>query len=837
MKRQAELSSCVWFPDGSVDRAALMGEVTASFLPLGEEVPILVPAYRTDRKGYLGVPRQFGIEYAHKHGISLLDKTSRGRRVTLPGSVAMRDYQVPFIEELLDTAAEEYDFIVKAATGTGKTTMGLRLIQILKLNSIIVVDQENLKDQWIERAREQFGVPEDQIGTVQGPVLDYEGKTIVIAMVQTLVQKALPQKFYDYFGIALFDECFHPSHELLTPEGWRSVATIEADDLVAQVDGASGEITFVRPTDTVARPCTEGLIHFEDKNTDLLATPGHQHLVYWRGEGAPSKVEYGELVPTNRWYQRLSGTVAGTDQLTSWERFLIAYQADGTYLRLASRAQEHHVRFSFRKQRKIDRLLLLLPQINRESAGSVRWEIGQNSRGDTNVQVWCRQSVSKTLDWMPLDKSSSYYRQVMEEAIEWDGWQDAGGTRTYCSTIPANAERMQIAASLAGYVASLRSYGRQNARHATRYQVNWFEGAVRPTKGLRKTHKRYRGMVYCVRVPSGNVLTRRNGKIAVTGNCQIVGAPTFSRSLMMFSAGLRIGMSATPRDDSLQKVVKWSLGEVGAELDKEHRKSKVFYVENESVYSWYANTSPKTGRYLQEISEDANRNWMLCRIIEWLYRTGRDVLAISERIEQLEGIRALCALQGIPESDMGIYTGYRLVWMFEKDPKPLGRPRGWEKGADYTPVHYVAVRKRIPKKTLEHTKDHARVLFATYGMFAKGVDVPRLAAGVDCTPRSKAKQVHGRVLRDSKGKMTPIWVTIRDVYSHRSDFQFLQRLGDYVADNAEIYQWHMDKGVRPSDARALKRAVLQNVSFLKTCRYTTTIDGHGTIQTPSTPTR
>lgn len=522
----AELAECMWFPDGSVDRRALMREVTRSYLPLGQEEAIMVEAYRTDRKGFIGVPRQFGIAYAKRNGVKWIDKTSPGRKVTVPGKVSMRDYQVPFIEELLDRAEDEYDMVAKAATGKGKTTLSLRLIQILQSNAIIVVDQDNLKQQWIERARDQFGIPEDRIGIVQGKEFDFVGKTIVIAMVQTLVQKTFPPEFYAYFGIAVFDEC------------------------------------------------------------------------------------------------------------------------------------------------------------------------------------------------------------------------------------------------------------------------------------------------------------------------HVFGAPTFSRAMMMFSARLRIGVSATPeRGDSLRCLIDWNLGGVGPQLGHKHRKSKVYYIENDSVYSWYANTSPKTGRYLQEISEDAHRNWLLCRAIQWLYGTGRDILVISERIEQLEGIRALCALSGIPAAAMGVYAGYQIRWMFEKDPKPAGRPAGWEKGTDYTPVHFTAVRKRIPKKTLEQTKETAQILFATYGMFAKGVDVPRLAAGIDCTPRSKAQQVHGRILRDNDGKMTPIWVTVRDRNSHRADFQFLQRLADYVADNAEVYLWDMDKGVRPSDAGALKQDVLQNVSFLKTCRYITTIDGHGTIQTPSTRTR
>ena len=528
---KAEISSCVWLPLDLLDGrelARLKKELTASYLPMGggKEDVVLVEGYRTDRRGYIGLPRSFGIVYADTHGIELEDRTSRGRKAILPGKIALRDYQEPFTEELMALARDEYDIVAQAATGKGKTTLALKVVQNLQSNAIIVVDQDNLKEQWIERAVQQFGVPRDRIGVVQGKECEYVGKDLVIAMVQTLVQKKFPQPFYEYFGIAIFDECH----------------------------------------------------------------------------------------------------------------------------------------------------------------------------------------------------------------------------------------------------------------------------------------------VFC--------------------------APTFSRALMMFSSTLRLGVSATvKRGDSLQGLIHWNLGAIGANLEHKHGKSRVYYVENESVYSWYANTSPKTGRYLQEISEDSQRNALLAEIVQYLYGTGRDTLVISERIEQLEGIMAYCALAGVPTQDMGLYTGYRSVWCFEKDPTPKRRPPEWEKGTAYTPVRYALVRKRIPKKELERVKEESRILFATYGMFAKGVDVPRLSAGVDCTPRSKAQQVHGRILRDMEGKKTPIWVTIRDVNSHRAEYQFGLRLQDYVKDNAEIYKWETDRGVLRADVAELKRNVSQNVSFLKACRYTTTIDGHGTILTPNSRIR
>jgi hypothetical protein len=218
-----------------------------------------------------------------------------------------------------------------------------------------------------------------------------------------------------------------------------------------------------------------------------------------------------------------------------------------------------------------------------------------------------------------------------------------------------------------------------------------------------------------------------------------------------------------------------------------------------------------------------------------LYESGRDVLVIGDRIEQLENLMAMCYYSGIAEEEMGLYCGFRNVWKFDKDPTPKRRPVGYEKGTEYTPVKLMRVRKRIPKKELEEIKARAKIIFATFGMFAKGVDVPRLSGGIDCTPRSKAQQVHGRILRKLEGKYIPIWVTIRDVNSYKLEHQFLQRIGEYVSSSAEIYRWKPSKGVRLVDVRELKREVRESVAELKALNITTCVDGNYTLMTPDTP--
>lgn len=523
---KAVVSGAVFLPKKLIDVEGVKTSLTVKQWQMGEKEPTYVPAYYETSR-YLAVPRQFGLQLISKEGIEAEHRTSTGSRVRFPKVVTHTGdyaYQQEFVDRMLQCCEEEGDFIASAATGKGKTVCSLSVAQKRGRTTVVIVDQDNLMQQWVKECKKVLGLRDEQIGRVQGKVCDYEGKAVVICMIQSLVQKEYPTEFYDYFGTLIVDE-----------------------------------------------------VH-------------------------------------------------------------------------------------------------------------------------------------------------------------------------------------------------------------------------------------------------------------------TAGAPTFSQALLMFSAEARFGVSATTdRRDELQKILHWNLGEVSAELTDKHDASYVYYLESGTVYSWYANISPKVGRIITEVSEDPVRNTLLVEAIKWLYDSGRDVLVISDRIEQLENLRAMCYYAGLPEEDLGLYCGFHNRWAFEKDPKPKRRPKGYEGGTEYTPVRLVRLRKRVGRKALEVIKENSRIIFATFGMFTKGVDVQRLSGGVDCTARSRAEQVHGRILRKLDGKLVPIWVTVRDLNSYRLDYQFLKRIDEYVSDSAEIYLWKPNKGVRSVDVRELKAEVRGNIEDLKALNITTCADGNYTLTIPSTP--
>ncbi len=94
--------------------------------------------------------------------------------------------------------------MIRAAPGWGKTVAACALIDRLHVPTLVIVHKQFLVDQWVERLK-QF-LPEAQLGTVQQDICEYEGKSVVIGMVHSLVDHPYPKDFYEWPGLLIVDE-------------------------------------------------------------------------------------------------------------------------------------------------------------------------------------------------------------------------------------------------------------------------------------------------------------------------------------------------------------------------------------------------------------------------------------------------------------------------------------------------------------------------------------------------------------------------------------------------------------------------------------------------------
>lgn len=96
--------------------------------------------------------------------------------------------------------------IIELSVGMGKTLLAIYLAHIMKLKTLVVVNQEFLQNQWIERFN---GFTDAKVGKIQGKVVDIENKDVVIGMVQSISMKEYEDHVFKEFGLVIYDEVHH----------------------------------------------------------------------------------------------------------------------------------------------------------------------------------------------------------------------------------------------------------------------------------------------------------------------------------------------------------------------------------------------------------------------------------------------------------------------------------------------------------------------------------------------------------------------------------------------------------------------------------------------------
>ena len=117
-----------------------------------------------------------------------------------------KEKQEPFVDALTEAMKNSYGAIGQAEAGFGKTVCALEVVARLGRTTAVLVHKEFLLNQWAERVMECYDIDESEIGFVQRDVCDYEGKKIVMIMVQSLLAREYPEELFKYFGMIVVDE-------------------------------------------------------------------------------------------------------------------------------------------------------------------------------------------------------------------------------------------------------------------------------------------------------------------------------------------------------------------------------------------------------------------------------------------------------------------------------------------------------------------------------------------------------------------------------------------------------------------------------------------------------
>lgn len=238
------------------------------------------------------------------------------------------------------------------------------------------------------------------------------------------------------------------------------------------------------------------------------------------------------------------------------------------------------------------------------------------------------------------------------------------------------------------------------------------------------------------------------------------GSQMFSNSIAMFPARYKIGLTATPyaRKDGTAPVYMHYFGgnTVSSEATSVPAKVHVLrYKKSGKVFG-----EDDRNLMLRCLQTDQVRNDILTKVICQLYDHGRHILGIGHGVDHIERLIECLVDQGVPRDDIGQFTAEHNL----------------ENGK----------RGKTSDEYLDWCKETPAIILATTQMMTMGVDVPRLDAGVELTPRTDGIQPMGRIRRPYPDKEVALWYSFVD-----TRFGMLQ--GYYKARKKE---WRSDPQIK-----------------------------------------
>jgi GTP cyclohydrolase I len=335
--------------------------------------------------------------------------------------------------------------------------------------------------------------------------------------------------------------CYDRETEVLTPDGWVRFDRLGEGTQVAQVDPRTLEMSWAVPTAYIRYPYQGQMIHWRSDTLDLLVTPDHRMVyksewafdhtsdsswkiapaaslparfyvpqaVVWKARDA-DVVQIGDIEIPPDDYARFMGVWLAEGCTRQSKGDTVISQNDGEFAdgiwRLLSRLP-----FGFRRVPQPNR-----PHIQFKSSNPTLFHalalFGKS--GDKYVpgaiKTMSARQISTFLNWFALGDGHRYSHNPLRVQ--------------YVSKSSRMMDDIQELSLRVGQAGSLQRYP-----ECSRLEVRTHKR--RPIKGYKTYslvhpyHQRrikFDDEVFCVSVPAGALLVRRNGRPAVSGNCMTI---------------------------------------------------------------------------------------------------------------------------------------------------------------------------------------------------------------------------------------------------------------------------------------------------------------------------
>jgi len=173
-------------------------------------IPEKIVLWEYDKEtGALYLPRGYTLRLIELMRENQVPYRMEDTRTYLPpenfGSrIALRDYQVPAVEDLVTKATQG---ILQAPAGSGKTQMGLEVIALVGQPALWLTHTRDLAEQVLDRAVAVLDIPRREIGML-GAGRESVGTRLTIGILQKMARMDLAE-LAGKFGTVVIDEVHH----------------------------------------------------------------------------------------------------------------------------------------------------------------------------------------------------------------------------------------------------------------------------------------------------------------------------------------------------------------------------------------------------------------------------------------------------------------------------------------------------------------------------------------------------------------------------------------------------------------------------------------------------
>jgi predicted phosphodiesterase len=319
------------------------------------------------------------------------------------------------------------------------------------------------------------------------------------------------------------NHCFFDGTEVLTNRGFVDFNDLNSNDLVAQFDNQRN-ISYASPERIIKQQYVGDVYDIENNYSHQIVTDEHNVVV------GSEKKKAKEITNNDIKNIPLSGfSNSSIDISDDYLRLITWIVCDGCIFKDKDKKDSYRLQFKLSKERKIDRLRDLLEKLEIPYTFKECKKTGINKLQPYYIRVYGKYAKElyeylggvKRFPYEFTKMSKEQFNVFYNELSITDGYVHDGAVNLI-TTSKYDADIIQIAAISTGNKCNIATgynkSGFKNGKVQYRLRIN--TGNKTHLSINKISSKKEDTIVHCVTMPLGTVITRYNGKVAFSGNCE-----------------------------------------------------------------------------------------------------------------------------------------------------------------------------------------------------------------------------------------------------------------------------------------------------------------------------